>query len=306
MKKFGKRTSGKRTLALAGLLLIAGWTGAEDSPTGSWPVQGGRETTQKVHDVLGLPENSPVKPVTRYTAPEIRYDVEFTTPDGIILKGMYAHTPVAQNAPVVVMLHEINSDRSEFDEFVGFLLANGFSALTFDLRGCGESTQTADGGEIHESDFSPDPKTEVYRQMLIDVNTALDWLENNYLADPEGIYLLGSNFGGTLAGVTAVQNASRVRGGILITPYMQYRDVRLDQNFPNIRGRDFLGICGESDRKAPNMFKRLTGMNEEFQFVTVSGAASGSELLQHPETRLKFLEFMRPEITTKSTLRLAK
>lgn len=67
-------------------------------------------------------------------------EVQFVTSDGLTLKGWY--TP-PQNRSVVIFLHGLGGDRTELLDEAGVIVARGYGALLFDMRGCGQS-----GGNI--------------------------------------------------------------------------------------------------------------------------------------------------------------
>lgn len=66
-------------------------------------------------------------------------DVQFTTSDGLKLKGWYIPP---QNGKVIIFLHGLGSDRQELLDEAGLTVAKGYGALLFDMRACGESEGT--------------------------------------------------------------------------------------------------------------------------------------------------------------------
>jgi dienelactone hydrolase len=69
--------------------------------------------------------------------PATRKDVDLTAADGAKLKASYF--PAAKPGPGVLLLHQCNRDRNIWTPLAEQLSAAGFSVLTFDLRGFGES-----------------------------------------------------------------------------------------------------------------------------------------------------------------------
>jgi alpha-beta hydrolase superfamily lysophospholipase len=76
-------------------------------------------------------------------------NIEFTTPDKIILKGWFIKgiTPsVPLNkggfrvlSPVIIICHGLGANKSDFTEFASTLSKEGYHVLLFDFRGHGES-----------------------------------------------------------------------------------------------------------------------------------------------------------------------
>lgn len=63
-------------------------------------------------------------------------EVHFTTSDNLTLKGWYVPP---QGKGVVIFLHGLGSDRTELLDEAGLVVADGYGALLFDLRSCGQS-----------------------------------------------------------------------------------------------------------------------------------------------------------------------
>lgn len=66
-------------------------------------------------------------------------DVQFTTPDGITLKGWYI---APKNNAIVVFVHGHRSHRAQYLKYLEIVHAKGYGAVLFDLRNHGESGGT--------------------------------------------------------------------------------------------------------------------------------------------------------------------
>lgn len=111
-------------------------------------------------------------------------DVEFS-PRGwpsITLRAWWIPAPDDMGA--VVRVHGIDSNRSSRLEMVTALVEGGYSVLSFDLRGHGESDQAQMGAGIHERD---------------DVLGAVDYLISQQGVEPGTIVLHGHSYGGAIA-----------------------------------------------------------------------------------------------------------
>jgi pimeloyl-ACP methyl ester carboxylesterase len=69
-------------------------------------------------------------------------DVSFKTIDGVLIKGVFYSGSKGANSPTVIMLHKWggNSTQSGWTELAKRLQDKGYSVLTFDFRGHGQST----------------------------------------------------------------------------------------------------------------------------------------------------------------------
>ena len=108
--------------------------------------------------------------------------------DDITLRGWYFPNPDA--AATVVLVHGLDGTRSGDLELVRDLLGHGFAALTFDLRGHGESDKAQMGAALHEQD---------------DVLGAVDFLLSDRGAAPGRVFLLGFSYGAAIVLLTGVQ-----------------------------------------------------------------------------------------------------
>ena len=108
--------------------------------------------------------------------------------DDITLRGWYFPNPDA--AATVVLVHGLDGTRSGDLELVRDLLGQGFAALTFDLRGHGESDKAQMGAGLHEQD---------------DVLGAVDFILSERGAEPGRVFLLGFSYGAAIVLLTGVR-----------------------------------------------------------------------------------------------------
>ena len=86
--------------------------------------------------------HKPLMPITRFPAAvgiSHYEDVQFTTSDGLKLKGWYIPP---QNGKIVIFVHGLGSNRSELLDEAALTVAKGYGALLFDSRASGKSEGT--------------------------------------------------------------------------------------------------------------------------------------------------------------------
>ena len=73
-------------------------------------------------------------------------EISFTTFDGVLIKGSFYPSGKGSNAPVVMFLHKLGSDRTkgEWNALAERLQTTGYAVLSFDFRGHGQSTTIID------------------------------------------------------------------------------------------------------------------------------------------------------------------
>jgi pimeloyl-ACP methyl ester carboxylesterase len=115
-------------------------------------------------------------------------DVEFTTPDGVMLSGWYVPS---RNGAAVALLHGAGSTRSAVLPHAAALARNGFGVLLFDARGHGRS-----GGRAMDAGWYGDE----------DVSGAVSFLAAQADVDESRIGAVGLSMGGEEAlGAVAVE-----------------------------------------------------------------------------------------------------
>ena len=73
--------------------------------------------------------------------------VTVDSPDGVKIVGSLFES-AKPNSPAVLLLHQWQSDRHSYDDFAKRLQAKGFTVLSIDGRGFGDSTKKADGTAV--------------------------------------------------------------------------------------------------------------------------------------------------------------
>src|SRR6266496_2932257 len=106
--------------------------------------------------------------------------VQVAATDGLKLAGDFyaAENASSESKPAVLLLHIIGSNRHSWSPLIPSLLDAGYSVLTVDLRGFGDT-----GGDINWS------------AATTDVQTWLDWLHVQPEVRPDEISIIGGSIG---------------------------------------------------------------------------------------------------------------
>jgi len=122
------------------------------------------------------------------TAPE---EVELTTDDGLTISGTYQEAVGASRGPGLLLLHQFQRDRHDFDVIWDELHAAGYSLLAIDFRSHGLS----DDADVNIQELLSDRD-----QLVWDVSAGLDFLDTKNLAvGNELIGVVGLSVGGNMA-----------------------------------------------------------------------------------------------------------
>lgn len=194
--------------------------------------------------------------------------VTYQAEDGVVIAASWVVPPDQARPPVVILFHELEGSRDQWDKFIPVLVNEGYAVLTPDLRSFGESTRVVrDGGEeLYElTDLD---------EMLLDVDAALKWLGDRSDVDLDRVGIIGAGDGGNLAYVsTAV--FPEVKTAIAMTPRPYSEDGRLVGNgIPNFLPHDVFFVAGgrEAWIDAVSLAIRVAG--------TVDGGPYADETVQ--------------------------
>ena len=132
-----------------------------------------------------------IQPVRRgalaYTPDQYRLaheTVEFTTADGVRLKGWYIPAAGEESGRTIIFCHGWGSNRGEMLRDTWFLAEQGFNLLYFDFRASGESKGTVSSvGYLETRDF----------------DAAYEFLRNNRAHAAESVGVFGTSMGGSVA-----------------------------------------------------------------------------------------------------------
>jgi dienelactone hydrolase len=194
--------------------------------------------------------------------------VTFRTTDGVqIAATLYQAN--RRPAPCVILVHMLTRSREDWQSLASRLADAGISALAIDLRGHGASGADPRGG-ADAADLSAD---------LLDVQAACAFLASHPDLGVGAIGIAGASIGANLAVVAAASDAT-VRSVALLSPGLDYRNIRIEGPFRKYGDRPALLVASQEDSYATGSIRRLqkgaTGMKE---VRIVSGAGHGTVML---------------------------
>jgi pimeloyl-ACP methyl ester carboxylesterase len=204
--------------------------------------------------------------------------VTIRTEDGVMLSGTW-HEPSNRPSPAVILVHMYQRSRRDWDGVASQLAAAGIGALTFDLRGHGESVGAA-GKEL--------------AAMVQDVKAARRFLvtRNDVIQGRVGI--AGASLGASLA-VLAAADDQAVVSLALLSPSLDYRGLRIEAPMKKYGGRPVLLVASDEDsyasRTARELQKAGGGKRET---LMLSQAGHGTTMLgRNPELATSLVDWFR-------------
>jgi pimeloyl-ACP methyl ester carboxylesterase len=172
--------------------------------------------------------------------------VTLRTSDGVSLTATY-YEPTRRPTPAIIFVHMLARTRDDWHNAASRMVDAGFAALTFDLRGHGSSTGSA----------------EDVTKMTLDVAAARAFLAGH--AEVQAIGMVGASVGANIAVLAAAEDPS-VRSIALLSPGVDYRGLRLESAMKKYGDRPALLVAGSNDPYALRSSKELaafgTGLRE--------------------------------------------
>jgi predicted alpha/beta hydrolase len=112
--------------------------------------------------------------------------VSFLTPDWFQLKGDFF--PATPDAPVVLLLHQLGTNRSEFIGLAKALQSSGINALAYDARGHGESV-LKDGKKVTYETFTDKD----FENTTVDMESAIRFLRDTKKITKSPVGIVGAS-----------------------------------------------------------------------------------------------------------------
>lgn len=144
--------------------------------------------------------------------------VTFETTDRVVIVGDYYAGPA--ESQTVLLLHMRPETRGSWKPFAEKLVASGFSVLTIDLRGHGESTQFEGDKVLRFKYFTEEEE----QRSIRDVDAAAAWLVNTKGMKSDHLTLVGASIGANLS-LQFLSEHPDVPAAVLISPGLVYRGI---------------------------------------------------------------------------------
>lgn len=218
-----------------------------------------------------VPPGATAPPAATATAPVAEGEaVSFDTEDGVTIRGHLFGT----GDTAVILSHMRPNDQRAWFAFARELAEQGFTALTYDFRGYGETGGDKELGLIDR-----------------DLTAAVRYLERQGFAR---IYLVGASMGGTASLIVAARED--VAGVVAVSAPARFEGLEADAVVADIE-EPKLFIASIDDRDAYTSlqaFSRAAG--EPKDDLTFEGGAHGTELLESETAagfKARIIQFLR-------------
>ena len=177
--------------------------------------------------------------LARASGPPSHQGITLARADAILAADFYPASD--SDAPVIMLLHMLNSSRAAWDPLIPDLSAAGYAVLNIDMRGHGESSGTRDWDEA--------------------INDVVDgWVDG--LAASErigdgGLAIIGGSIGANVALISCAQ-AEVCRGAIALSPGLDYRGVKPEAALVDgLADRMALLVAAQNDASSSTAIRQM-------------------------------------------------
>ncbi len=196
--------------------------------------------------------------------------VTFHASDGVSIVGSL-YQPPRRPTPCVILVHMLTRSRDDWQALASRLADAGIAALAIDLRGHGASGADPRTDPDALQDLSPD---------LLDVRAARAFLASRPDLGVTSVGIAGASIGANLA-VLAAASDPTIRSIALLSPGLDYRNLRTEAALKKYGERPVLMIASQEDGYATRSVRRLqeaagTGVRD---VRLVNGAGHGTAML---------------------------
>ena len=204
--------------------------------------------------------------------PSAPHEISVRTPDGWLLRGTYY--PGQAGSPVILLMHKLGSDRSEFTGLAKALNAKGYNALAYDARGHGESTML-DGKKVTYESFSDKD----FENMTVDIAAVLKYLHQKG-AGFGPIGLVGASIQSS-TGLLYAAKHPEVKALVLLSPGLSYHNIDTTRPMQEYGARPVFMAASTEDEASYETVKTLEKIAAgPKKTVILTDAGHGAQMFQ--------------------------
>lgn len=214
--------------------------------------------------------------------------INFITKDGVEVVANYYSNKAARY--VGILIHQRPLTKESFDDFAKFLNKEGYALLALDLRGHGESTQSA-FGKLDYNKFTPEEE----QKSIIDLEAASLFLEKNGFPK-ERQFLIGASIGANLSFQFLSENPE-IKGAVLLSPGLNYRGIILEKFKREGIGNKIFVVSALDDSQAVEGGRALKSWYPEAVYLEYQSGGHGINLFKtQKDLQEKILNWLREKL----------
>jgi pimeloyl-ACP methyl ester carboxylesterase len=199
-------------------------------------------------------------------------EISVQTPDGWMLRGTYY--PGHAGSPLILLMHKLGSNRSEFIGLAKTLNARGYNVASWDARGHGEST-LHNGQRVTFESFSDKD----FENMTIDIASVLKYLREKGIGKEE-VGLVGASIQSS-TGLLYASKHPDVKALVLLSPGLSYHNIDTARPMKEYGARPVFMAASTEDEASYESVRRLEQIAAgPKKIVILTGAGHGAQMFQ--------------------------
>ena len=192
----------------------------------------------------------------------------------------YPSTKKNGNENGIILLHMLNSNRKSWEPIEADLLNLGYSVISIDMRGHGESN--GDWKKFSQDDFN---------KMVLDAKAGKDYLISQGI-EKDRIVVIGASIGANTALNFAAADPD-IKTIVLLSPGLNYRGVETETSASQFSG-SVLCVVSEEDTYSFDsvniLFDKVSGQKKRIDY---QNAGHGTRMFDsEPELKEKILDWL--------------
>lgn len=210
-------------------------------------------------------------------------EVTFAATDGLIVHGTVVAGSGSAPRPVVVLSHQLCSDRSEWSaashDWVSAFAQRGVTTLAIDLRGHGRSKLFPDGS-THDL-CSGGGSDALYAGMVSDVKAAVQYARTTLGA--KSVAVVGASIGSN-SSLVAFADDAQLAMVVALSPGLDYLGIKTDGAAGQLGSRAALLEAADDDSYSASSVRQLQQVNSAIMTkIWPTGGHANQLLAAHPE-----------------------
>lgn len=209
-------------------------------------------------------------------------EVSFLTTDNFeIFSTYYAQE---DNTPAIILLHMLDRNRDDWNDFALMLQNEGYTVLSIDLRGHGQSVFKNEEKFVW-NDFSEQD----FNNMVLDVEAAKNFLMEK--ADLSNLFVIGASIGANMALYYGSEND--VKGIVLLSPGLEYRGVKTEEAMKNYKGPVLIVASNEDTYSATSANKLYSLAQGKKQIKVYDDAGHGTRMFAKTDLEVLIINWLK-------------
>ncbi len=148
--------------------------------------------------------------------------------------------PSAEGAPVLLLLHMLNSNRGAYEPLIPDLRSAGYAILNIDMRGHGDSGGARD-----------------WDATIADMGGWSDWLLENGHLGGDSLAIIGGSIGANVAIISCAEHEA-CQGAIALSPGLDYRGVKPEAALVDgLADRSALLVAAQADSTSATAIRQM-------------------------------------------------